>query len=415
MSFELLNAWLIGPDEFWWSVRQAAALGAMAVASTFAVMSARMTKNPKESSTTGLLFGATFSLAFSVHPFVLELVSWPFMWMQIACLACMALSLYWLTRFIAVPSKRAALLAALFAYASMHFFGVGLAISAAMLVSLFFVSHALKAVRTALPALLIGLIATLLHTVPSIMADDTSGPIRYSDSVARFIFLVSEQPISIAHAVFVSPALAIPDVGSIHIELLPASLAILAVVGIVVYFWIDAIKERSQAKITSAASITFPLLTYLGTCLLIVARLRAEADDASLIQYVVGGRYLIFPMFYSIFILAVALPSNRFAMMGCVGALLASMVFSAFFVRNIAPEVWPERVLSHQEVWTRMTRNPDQDIDLSRYGEFKETSCRYADLIGGQRCPGEKPAVEIADVGLCWVDPAKLKGASNSP
>ncbi len=386
LSTELLTSWTFGPNEALWSIRQALVLAAMVVCAGYTVQKSILNLHPSVEKRASVIIGLAISLSFAVHPFAIELFSWPFMWMQMACLACVALALYWLMEFINEPTGRSAFLCTLSAYASMHFFGIGLAISVAGLICLALSAYSAGASAKARSAIIVGASLTLLHAIPTAQSGGgRDGPVQISASVSRFLTLIVEQPIAAIRATFSTPWLSVPDLQSQTVQTISGAACLLVITIMLAKLWTSAASGEGR-RIALASAITFPLLAYLGTCLLTVARIRAETDHAALSPFLVGGRYLIFPMFFGMLTLSVAFRPNRFNAAISLVVLAWFITSSAFFVRDVAPSLWPDRLLSNQEIWSQLEKDPTQNVDLTRYREFKGGSCLYSSITGGPPC-----------------------------
>lgn len=392
LSFELLNTRMIGPSELLWGIRQALFLGLMAVTVAVAMKSVICLINPTANRGISLGIAVFLSLSLTAHPFMLELFSWPFMWMQMACLTCAALSLHRLMEFISKPTRANAFWCTISAYASMHFLGIGLAVSAATIISLSLSAYAIGEFPKARAALASGLFLTVLHAIPSALSGGgKDGPIQVFSSAARFLTLVIEQPLAAMRAMFATPWLAMPEFPSVEYQIVSGAAVLIIIIAGFARLWADAAATGSNNKIALAASLTYPLAAYLGVCLLTVARLRAETDESVLQPFMIGGRYLIFPMFFGALIFAIAFRPDHTGLLASVIVLVALSVSSALFVRDSAPHLWPDRLLSNQKAWERIQSNPAETFDMTRYGEFAGDSCRYSSLTGGPPCPGHDP------------------------
>ncbi|WP_418137230.1 hypothetical protein [Agrobacterium sp. El2ro-1b] len=386
LSTELLASWMFGPNEALWSVRQALVLAAMSVCAACAMQRSILNVHPAAGKRASLIIGVAIALSFAVHPFATELFSWPITWFQMACLACVALALYWLMEFINEPTRRSAFLCTLSAYASMHFFGIGLAVSVAGLISLALSAYSMGAFAKARSALVVGASLTLLHATPTAQSGGgRDGPVQISASVSRFLTLIVEQPIAAIRATFSTPWLSVPDLQSQTLQTISGAAGLVVIAMMLAKLWTSAASGEGR-RIALASAITFPLLAYLGTCLLTVARIRAETDHAALSPFLVGGRYLIFPMFFGMLTLSVAFRPNRFNAAISLVVLAWFVTSSAFFVRDVAPSLWPDRLLSNQEIWSQLEKDPTRNIDLKRYREFTGGSCVYSNITGGPPC-----------------------------
>ncbi|AVO45241.1 hypothetical protein C6569_09300 [Phreatobacter cathodiphilus] len=324
---EVLVSKLLGANETAWFVRQCLALSIFATVTTAAL---------REANPANTVFGSACLAAILVfHPFAADLMSWPFMVMQIACLTCASAAAMFLARFSRDPSARTAWLCAMSGYAAMHFFGVGLAISAATLLALFLTAWAQSSGRFAKWPLIVGTVLTALHAIPIMLrGGGADGAVQWVDSVRRLLVLLVEQPIAALRATFATPWVMQPDLS------IPATQAVwggafaaMAAIGLVAC-WRKASIERTPGTVPI---VTLALGAYVLTCGLIAARLRAETGAATLVAFLIGGRYLIFPIFYAVLAAGtLRVPAYVYA----VGAA-GMMISTAVFVRFVAPTLWP--------------------------------------------------------------------------
>jgi hypothetical protein len=386
-SLEFLSARIFGFNELPWSVRDALILAVLIVAIGQTMRSIAVRVWPLGGRKFALVGFLSISLALSANISVMEMLSWPFMWMQFACLACMAISLNALVSFISEPARKKAFMCVLSAYASMHFFGVGIAISSAALVSLSLAAWSLHKLSEARLALVLGSALTVVHAVPSALnSGGQNGPVQVLTSFKRYFSLIVAQPTSTFTSTFIWPFPSIPTSDSIGTQTIFGLAFFVALTLTMFAMWFSAYRSRSPRSVVVAASFTFPCLAFFATCLLIVGRLRAEVGDHVLAGFTIGPRYLIFPLVFSAFALPLVIPPNRFTAGLGVAAAFTSALATALVVHTLAPVVWPDRLRSHQEMWDRIVANASEDISLNGYGEFGGSSCLYAHITGGAPC-----------------------------
>jgi hypothetical protein len=324
---EMLVSMVFGTNETAWFVRQCLALSILATVTTEAI---------REANPANTFFGSAGLTAILVfHPFAADLMSWPFMVMQMACLTCASAAAMFLARYSRDPRPRTAWFCVMSGYAAMHFFGVGLAISAATLLALLLTAQAQSSERFAKWPLIVGTLLTALHAIPIMLrGGGVDGPVQWGDSVRRLLVLLVEQPIAALRATFATPWVMQPDLSIPVTQVVwGVAFATIAAIGLVAC-WRKASIERTLGTVSI---VTLTLGAYVLTCGLIAARLRAEAGAASLVPFLIGGRYLIFPICYAVLAAGILrVPAYVYA----VGAV-AMMISTAVFVRYVAPTVWP--------------------------------------------------------------------------
>lgn len=386
-SLELLQTRLFGPNETLWAMRQSIALALLITAATYNSVTLYGITHPGASTSSKRIVAIAIASCFAFNPFVIEMLSWPFMWFQFVCLTGMAVSLCFLLAFIKEPSHGRAFGVTLPAYASIHFLGIGLAISASALATLFIASMCLRQSRKAIPAIVVGLVLTAIHSIPSVMdGGGATGPIRVVDSIARYFTLFIEQPIAAVRATFATPWLPFPALSVIKTQSVLGAGVFVVVGACLSQKWSRAFLSKDQASIASASALTFAFLAFCAICLLSVARLRAETDNAALVAFVIGGRYLIFPIFCAFLAAPVIIQPKTSARILAPIVTVVFAISAVVFVRDVVPNLWPDRTLSHREMWHRMSSNPNEVIDLTRYGEFRGTSCLYRKALDAPPC-----------------------------
>lgn len=324
---EFLQSRLFGPNELPWFIRQCMALAVFSSVTSAAVREVLPTKS--------LTAALALTAIVAFHPFMAELVSWPFMFFQIACLTCLSAAMLFLSRFAKNPTAKNAWLCSMSGYVSMHFFGVGLAISAATLSTLLLTAFVLGRLRTAAPGLVLGGVITALHAIPMMLdGGGSNGVIQTQASVIRFFVLITEQPLAALRSTIVTPWIISPN---LTIPNTHAIWGVALVAGICIGLATSWRKAAAFETLGNTPAMTLVLGVYFLTCILIVARLRAELDATSLTVFLIGGRYLIFPLFFGILALATCRIRSVFAVI----AAIAMMISTAVFVRTGAPDVWP--------------------------------------------------------------------------
>lgn len=344
---ELICARLFGAIEALWLVRQTLVLAALATSLTVTV---------RASCDTSWLKAAAIAAVLCLNPIMLTLHSWPFMWMLMAALACASTAVGYIIKFGKTGKIGAAWGSVLAGYASMHFFGVGLAYSVTAIFLTGLIALVLRKKQTWKPVA-VGSILTLFHATIMFIGTDTSKVLRLPDAVMRFFALLVEEPIASARAFIATAWLGAPDLTSIQSQAV-CGIFITAIATITLARkWTDA--YRQFVVPTPLAVSTFALLSFVAIAALSAVRLQAEIGGQSIGPFLFGDRYLVFPMF-SMVIAAGALVSvsTLTAALMIVGGLF----YSATFNMIEAPKVWPNQVTSDEAFWERLKRTPDMPL-----------------------------------------------------
>jgi hypothetical protein len=317
---------LVGPIEAFWFVRQCLAMSVFATVATMAMREI----NPANS----LLGSAALAAILVFHPFSADLVSWPIMILQIACLTCMFAAAMFVARFARDPSPRTAWLCAMSGYASMHFLGVGLAVSLATLCALLLTSWARSSVRVAKWPLLVGTLLTALHAVPIMLkGGGPEGPVQWIDSIKRFLILFVEQPIAALRTTFATPWAMHPDLSIPLTQIVWGAVFAIIAAACLIAGW----RRGFSGKLGALPVVTLALGAYALTCALVAARLRADTGAAVLVPFLIGGRYLVFPIFFAVLAAGVLRVPAYVYVAGAIGM----MISTAVFIRGVAPSLWP--------------------------------------------------------------------------
>lgn len=333
------------------------------------------------------------------QPIFLELVTWPFMALQMVCCACAVASAIALILLLETERTKFLWWHLGLAYASMHFSGVGLGFAVAALV----VSFALAVVDRRLPRLPIVVFAllTLLHAM--MMATDTKTAglmnLDFVDAVTKFGIGYWSLVTTGLETVLGFSLLYIPN-----INLLP----------VYATFGITAL---TMISLTLAASLSTrpPSAIYLLSYALIasvvyaaLATIRPGHGNQDLLGYFFGTRYIIFTFTITMLFAGglLRLVRTKSAPINCMLIVLlwAAVFRHANFVAGEAHEIWPARFVSHRLIWQSVideTRSALQDgrpivnKKLPTLGEFGFEARRYEALI--RRTIGIP-----ADTNLVW-------------
>lgn len=360
--------------------------------------------------------GASVATFFIAQPIFLDLAMWPFMAFQFICLALMAVSAIFLMKF-ATNRKTQDLAGFLYSsYATMHASGVGAAVSAAALATaliLIFIYHldeksGLRKTKSRIIVLAIAAIFTSghglfmvagEHSTPgadiaidalqgrTIMVDSyreppIKSPIALSQSAVRFGLLFEGSVDSSIRSLWGNGGYVWPrlDVAKMQGAYGFGGLLVFALLAF--GFLVSYYKNKDGADLV-AFCITFfslsCLVIYTG---LVVFRLRTESDDAVLLNYFIGARYIIYPAFFIvIFSIGLSLRSVKMFPVAtpsiAVVIALTAIIAEVVFTETIMPSIWPHLTLNHQGAWNNAVHDARyaidegkkvNDIDLSQFG-----------------------------------------------
>jgi hypothetical protein len=356
---ELGFARLFGATEHLWFWRQMLVAGALGTALAFSGY--RLSRASHLSVATSVVCAAALGTFFLCQPIMLEILSWPFMAMQLIALALTAASIASLASY--VTSHRVSHFAWFIglAYGSMHFFGVGLAISLAAIVTAGSLSIWLGVFgRRERAILVIATLATaghafmMLHngTVPAQMGE----PLSIAGNLSRFGMVLMDSIYAALRSMWASGGFVWPRMDVMGSEAvygfgLMATFAML-LIGVLVKSRV----ERRTDLLVPASVTLYAFLCLLAYIAMVVARLRAVPSDDILLTYLIGPRYVIFPSAFLFMAGAAWVPFivRRLGRVGTGVVVMASItaaVGTLVFAHASMPVIWPYTVVDSQQGW----------------------------------------------------------------
>jgi len=101
---------------------------------------------------------------------------------------------------------------------------------------------------------------------------------------------------------------------------------------------------------------------------MIIYRGQTSEDENILIGYIIGDRYLIFSSFFGFLFCTGLFIKSKIDISKTVVALFAiaavvSLAGNAIFMATIAPEIWPNKSISHSEYWKDILNSVQSDPD----------------------------------------------------
>ncbi|WP_386340945.1 hypothetical protein O4D10_04190 [Xanthomonas citri pv. citri] len=355
---ELLQARLFGASERLWFWRQMVLLGLLGAA--LAWLSRTVLQAMGNSRHVCLIAGYALALMFLLQPAVAELASWPFMSAQLLCLTCAAMGLLNLVRVCGLQRHEAAVWALAWSYASMHFLGLGIAISAAMLACIGVAAWCYRwpARRWRVVAVFAAL--TVLHGMAMAhSAQPSTLAVHFSTLVKRFGALYMGFAHGGLQALWASGRFRWPDVESFPIDAI-YGLALLAaaLTAAVVMAWRAREDRRPQLLLASVVA-GFPALSLAIFSALPVLRSKGIADPHALDAYLYGTRYLIFAAFL-LYLPISALAGQLARSIG--GWMLTPLLVMALgsaagttaFIRFTLPGLWPHLAVPSAVLWSKV-------------------------------------------------------------
>ena len=377
---ELMQSKSFGTRESAWFWRQMLACGLLGTAAGMLVaLSAHASGMSRRVS---VAIGVASAIFLLCAPRMIELVMWPFMVMQLVMLALTAAAACALLRFVdtRAPTYFAAYL--LLAYATMHVFGVGAAISASALLTGAVVVWLLRSAGEIEAATVLRLaqllavffILTGVHAwmmTGAAQAATDPATLSLADHMRRFTWLFYGSLHAGARALWMRGGMPWPDLSRGDTDavyggaLLVASLAVLG-----------ALAQRYRASgvrrhLMACALLAFPLLAMLIYLALITLRLRTVGDDAAILPFLIGSRYVVFPTFFLFMLGATCLlllPRGLHKAIAPLAGIAAgwSIVGTALFVFDYMPAIWPHSQHRTEAAWQQAVAAARRDVGAGR-------------------------------------------------
>jgi hypothetical protein len=378
---ELLQSKLFGTSERAWFWRQMFACGLLgSAAGALVALSARAAGMAQHAS---WAIGAASAVFLLCAPRIIELVMWPFMVMQLAMLALTAAAACTLLRFLDRRTPTLFAVYLLLAYATMHVFGVGAAISGSALLTGAVVVWLLRdagEIDAATARRLAQLIAfffvlTALHGWWMIGGSDapteSAGPLSVRENVRRFAWLFFGSLFAGARALWARGDMPWPDLSGGDADAVMGAALLLGSITV-----LGAVAQHYRATgarthLIAFALLAYPLIAMLIYLALITFRLREVGDAAAILPFLIGSRYVVFPAFF-LFMLSAAclllLPRVvHLAVVPLAGIAAGwAVVGTAHFVFHHMPAIWPHSQQRTEAAWQQVVATARRDIDAGR-------------------------------------------------
>jgi hypothetical protein len=388
---ELLQSRVFGADEWLWFLRQMLVVGILGAACMAFVYQVARTVMPAR---TAMLAGSGGGSFFLFQPVMIDLINWPFMAFQMLCLALMAMSAYFLARYLSAQRRGDFAAFLLIGYSTMQVFGVGAAMSAsalltgaiALLVLLRTKELSSADIRHGIVVLLIATGLTLLHGLLMVrgIPDQNAGvTLPLSVNAIRFFALLMESILSGAQSLWANGGFAWPrtdvrDMQAVY------GLGVFVIAAVIMAGLIAKYCETKQRVFLAGfALLCYPFMALVINTALITYRLRTEVDDGAMLNYLIGSRYVIFPAFFVFMISSMAgiFLFRAFAKLSAILPIIFAAIAAwatAIFIVSVAPMIWPQNLLSHEAEWRVAVQHskeqidaggPIQNMDLSKLGQ----------------------------------------------
>ena len=367
-EFELTR-W-IGPVERFWHWRQLVALSGVAVTLFALVCAVARVHRVRWLHSVPAAVGITSLFVF--QPLMRELLSWPFMVMQIGWIFCSLIAVTSLVQLVLDPGRERWLwLAVGFGYGSMHLLGLGIITALSVWTILLLLLAGIFAKK--LPqfnrlrsrlflALALLTILTLAHALcmslllpPGQLGANTPAPPPFS--IASELGFVASFCFAVLLAV-VQPG-AETSVGSYFVRAL-APCGLLLLVGallVAVQVTRRAWQRRSAARVTTALLHVFAFTMFFGLLLLMAVRRSHDPAISNMTALLMGARYLVPASFaFAISLVAVVVPMmHRARQLGAIFFIivaLAAVVTQCCFVPRVFRQLHPLSTISHAKTWS---------------------------------------------------------------
>lgn len=364
-----LSEW-IGPVGSFWKWRQIFVVSAIATALFLGVSLTARKFGASLRNAAWCAAAITSVLVF--QPEMRQLISWPFMVMQLGWILCSLVSLGCLVRMAWRPSRtRWIWLAAASAYAAMHLLGLGIVTVAAaelILVCVFaFVTIGklplFEPVRGQLAGAIVALaVAAAVHSTCMFV-------LLPPEERAPAVTLPAYNGLGVAAALFsaaLSPLYAPTPTQTLD----PQSLVSCWPVGVLLMSAAGLLLVRSAGEVlrtANARALTvfvlhlFSLAIFFGTVGMMLVRLAHDPAVSSVIGFLIGARYLV-PVSFGLgvsaiaFLLRVVRRMRAFGILLCVALTVEPFVAQRVYAGWTFHAVHPRDAISHASTWTAIVR-----------------------------------------------------------
>ncbi|MEY2481522.1 MAG: hypothetical protein QOK24_50 [Verrucomicrobiota bacterium] len=354
---------LAGPHANFWKWRQLLVLSILASAIFLLVCAAA--RPHRLSKPVTLAAASAVTALFVLQPLMRELVAWPFMVMQLGWMICATLTLLALVQFAAHPEERRWIwFGAAFAYASMHWTGLGAITAAATLFIFYFFLGGIR--RGRFPdlarhrrplwiavAILLGLAAlqglAMIHSFGA-SKEPASAP-GLALSLGFWIYSLFASVRTLVGPQFLPE----PDMNLIAAAWPYGLLAILILAAVLCLLARSALRDATPAARTRFVLQAFSITSFAGFVFLMLAR-RVIEPGSDFRALLIGSRYLVpitFTLLGSAVVLAVALARRGGVMAAIFFVCLscAALAANRQHARQVYPAIYPLNMIDHEKTW----------------------------------------------------------------
>jgi len=343
-------------------------------------------------------FAAGLTAVMIFQPFMDELIAWPILFIHLTWISLVLFTLWSLVRLVANPTKgRWVWLAAIAAYGSMHFMGLGAAVVAATALIfcglLFGIQRGklneFRPIKSQLKLALIFLVvvggahAFCMVLLPSNPPPPVSSQNLHA-SFAQAVALVALYPLAIATS-FGGVNSILPVNREVFGDPWPFGIAIAAAaIWIGLRFYRVALSRRTPATLTRLVLYAFSTTAFLGWVIMVGIREIYETDRLGDYGFLVGPRYIVPISFLLVgILLALMLPLLRRGS-SVTAALSVLIVAAAFWThynydKNVYLRTRLLRGVSHVEAWREIVATARE----SRNAHLKVPNLPMATLSEG--------------------------------
>ncbi|WP_439684876.1 hypothetical protein MNJPNG_05040 [Cupriavidus oxalaticus] len=363
---ELLQSKLYRTREWAWYARQMFVCGMLGTAITW--LGYQVTRAAGLSILGALSVGVFTAAFFLCQPMMLELVTWPFMALQILMLATMAAAGGMLMAFVKTSRIPAFASFLVLSYSTMHIFGVGAATSASALATAGAVLWLLRdeddispeGLRAAAKWMAVAAAMTAVHAVVMVKGANTPSAtgdaVSMTENVRRFGWLLMDSIYAGLRAMWASGGMQWPDMRVGDIEAVYGWGMFMGGLCLVLSAAARYRATRDRLHLASFALIAYPFMAMVTYVALVTFRMRIVPDEQVLLSYFIGSRYVIFPSFYLFLmgmgvLLSMTVALQRGIVPLSAVAAAAAIGGTAVFANGFMNTVWPYAKVDTEAAW----------------------------------------------------------------
>ena len=386
----------VGAREAYWRWRAILLISLLGSILFLLVRRAAVAAHLRRTAACCLSMGLTSLTLF--QPLMIEFVAWPFLVLQVGWMILSMITLWSLVSLVSGANpQRFAWIAALSAYGSIHFFGLGL-LTAAATASIFaavlflrnsfeWLSFSRRHVSAALALLVFltichAICMLRLNSIPSVTATPAFQPLT-----PALMGFAGVYPLFILHAFFVGVTVPL-DVAMQLQSAWPFGPVVLLVGIFIIAAVVRQLKEgeRKHALAVRFVLITFSFISYTALLLLVAIREIHQPSRMPLFGMFAGARYVVPStiVFFGALVAAtatLAAAGGKTAYLSIASLLLAfcAVISQRQFARYVYPKLQPVAQISHDHAWSlimgmsreaRVAGLPVPNVIMSDLAEF---------------------------------------------